>query len=134
MDQEFPPGLVKKLALVGAFLVAVALLIGGEDNPGVIGQLGDAPPIEGRAAGAQPASGDEWPGPGTRQVQRNDQALSTWYAENDTTGPANPQPFEPETIDHSHLTGDAMPMVGPPNGRAPRAAPDEEPVIAEEVR
>tara|TARA_B100001123_G_scaffold139540_1_gene162157 strand:- start:387 stop:590 length:204 start_codon:yes stop_codon:yes gene_type:complete len=67
-------------------------------------------------------------------VQRNDQALSTWYAENDTTGPANHQPFEPETIDHSHLTGDAMPMVGPPNGRAPRAAPDEEPVIAEEVR
>tara|TARA_A100001391_G_C4907288_1_gene235400 strand:+ start:195 stop:599 length:405 start_codon:yes stop_codon:yes gene_type:complete len=134
MDQEFPSGLVKKLAGVGAFLLAVAWLIGGEDDPGVIGQLGDAPPTEGQAEMAQPARGDERRRPDIRQMQRNDETLSTWYAEGDTTGPVSPQPFEPEPIDHSHLIDDARPMMGSAPGPVPRSAPDEDGVIAEEVR
>ena len=44
MDDGLPPGLIKKLTLVGVFLVAVMLLVGREEDPGVIGQIGEDGP------------------------------------------------------------------------------------------
>ncbi|MEX0341573.1 MAG: hypothetical protein AB3N06_03215 [Erythrobacter sp.] len=118
-----PSGLLKKLALVGAFLVAVALLVGGEDDPGVIGQLGDAAPVEDTSS---PAPRDARTGEAqSRQSGENDRSLSAWYAESEATGPAHPEPFKPAPIDHSHLISDAQPMVdtapAPPPGAVPIA-------------
>ncbi|WP_421993262.1 hypothetical protein [Qipengyuania sp.] len=124
MDHEFSTGLAKKLAIVAIFLVAVALLVGGEDNPGVIGQLGDVPPDERAAAVASPAarSGQVR----TPRSREDDRSLSAWYAESESAGPAEPQPFQPTPIDHSHLVNDAQPMIesapAPPPG-AVRIAP-----------
>lgn len=134
MEQGLSSGIVKKLALAGAFLVAVALLIGGEDNPGVIGQLGDAVPVGRQAPAAQPATGIERPAPSARQSPRNDQALSAWYAESETTGPAAPEAFQPAPIDHSHLINDAKPIVGTSADQSSAPVPIGESVAAEEVR
>jgi hypothetical protein len=113
MDDGLPPGVLKKLAMVGLFLLAVLLLVGGEDDPGLIGQLGDGAP--GAADYDEPrdteivSSSPEPPPP----ARRPDPSLSAWYAESDTSGPAEPTPFTPAPLDDSYLINDAAPTVDP---------------------
>tara|TARA_B100000700_G_C14567764_1_gene634170 strand:+ start:54 stop:455 length:402 start_codon:yes stop_codon:yes gene_type:complete len=102
----------KKLIVIGLFLVLVLILVGGEDDPGVIGGLADADaPVvaEDELAVAQTPS----PPPPAR---REDPALSSWYSQSADSGAAIPQPVVPTPVDDSHLINDAKPMVsvGPP--------------------
>ncbi|MCP2017877.1 MAG: hypothetical protein OSA41_14830 [Erythrobacter sp.] len=122
MDNGLPPGVLKKLAMVGLFLLAVLLLVGGEDDPGLIGQLGDGAP--GDAGYGEPrqtevvSSSPEPPPPARRGP---DPSLSAWYAESETSGPAEPAPFTPAPLDDSYLINDAAPTIDtstsvPPSG------------------
>lgn len=102
----------KKLIVIGLFLALVLILVGGEDDPGVIGGLADADtPVvaEDELAVAQTKS----PPPPAR---REDPALSSWYSRAADSGAAIPQPVVPTPVDDSHLINDAKPMVsvGPP--------------------
>ncbi|WP_341711550.1 hypothetical protein [Erythrobacter sp.] len=99
----------KKLMLVGIFLWGVAMLIGGEDDPGVIAQVGEdgANGLVAQDSGHnQQASA---PLPQAARVQsrpQQDPALADWYAE---AGPV--EPVEPEPVDESHLINDTVPAV-----------------------
>ena len=122
MDDGLPPGLLKKLALVVLFLIGVVILVGGENDPGVIARLSDAPPGQGEFADRAPEPLIDTDVPARR-------ALSAWYAEDAPTGPATPEPFVPEPFDDSYLIEDAEPLVGArPSPLPGPPARDAEPV------
>ncbi|UYH54384.1 hypothetical protein N6L26_10005 [Qipengyuania sp. SS22] len=131
MDDGLPPGVLKKLAMVGLFLLAVLLLVGGEDDPGLIGQLGDGAPGDadyGEPRETEVVSSSPEPPPPAR---RPDPSLSAWYAESETSGPAEPTPLSPAPLDDSYLINDAAPTVDtsasapPPGAVVSREAPPE---------
>ena len=114
----------KKLLMVGLFLWFVAVMIGGEDDPGLIAQQVDA--SGNGVAGAtayEPAPHSamkvtQGPTPTSRPSRQDDAALDAWYASSDTAsdwGPAPepqvPQPVDPRPVDESHLVNDAKPLV-----------------------
>lgn len=114
MDQAASKGLAKKLALVGVFLLAVLLLVGGEEDPGLIGRLGEATPANLAARQAsEPAGSVPAPPPPPRRAprQQESRSLSAWYAESVADGPAEPAPVAPAPLDESHLINDARPFV-----------------------
>lgn len=114
MDDGLPPGLLKKLALVVLFLIGVVILVGGENDPGVIARLSDAPPGQGEFAdrAPEPLIDTDVPARREQRPSQDDAALSAWYAEDAPTGPATPEPFVPEPFDDSYLIEDAEPLVG----------------------
>lgn len=102
----------KKLLFVALFLVLVASLIGGEDNPGMIAQIGE----ENRADAPQgftPPTEHQQRGPVVRDPRpvarntSNESSLQDWYAEAAPSAPLDPQP-----VDESYLINDTQPMVG----------------------
>ena len=113
MEDGLPPGLIKKLTLVGVFLVAVMLLVGREEDPGVIGQIGeDGPDAIVQGSAPSPEDVRQPPEPRAEPVQRPQQgSLSSWYAESFESGPATPEPFVPQPQDDSHLINDARPIT-----------------------
>ena len=114
----------KKLLMVGLFLWFVAVLIGGEDDPGIIAQQVEAS-NNGMAstAGYEPVQQSamqvtQGPPPAARRSRQDDAALDAWYAASDAQDPVTmqpepqvPTPFEPTPVDESHLINDAKPMV-----------------------
>ena len=113
MDDGLPPGVLKKLAMVGLFLLAVLLLVGGEDDPGLIGHAGYGEPRQAEIVSSSPEPPPPARGP--------DPSLSAWYAESETSGPAEPTPFTPAPLDDSYLINDAAPTIDtstsvPPSG------------------
>ena len=101
----------KKLLFVALFLVLVAMLVGGEEDPGMIAQISDnnvaaapqpyAPPV------AQPPEAPVVRAP--RRIDRpdrNDASLADWYAE-----AAPSEPIDPQPVDESYLINDTQPAV-----------------------
>ena len=133
MEDGLPPGLIKKLALVGVFLVAVMLLVGREEDPGVIGQIGEDGPDAIVQGNAPPENVRQPPEARAEPAQRPQQgSLSSWYAESVEPGPATPEPFVPQPQDDSHLINDARPITD--TGRViaiepPLEAPPEPPPV-----
>lgn len=114
MDQAKSRGLARKLALVGLFLLVVLVLVGREEDPGLIGRLGEAPPADiavkqvAQPSRAVPAS----PPPPRRAARHEDsRALSAWYAESVADSSAGPTPIAPAPQEDSHLINDARPLV-----------------------
>ena len=114
----------KKLLMIGLFLGIVAVMIGGEDNPGLIAQQVDAPgngvasalPYEPARQGDMKVT--HGPPPTFRPNKQDNAALDAWYAASDTEGdwgpgpePQAPQPMEPRPVDESHLINDTQPLV-----------------------
>ncbi len=101
----------KKLLFVALFLVLVAMLVGGEDDPGMIAQISDSNPHPSgpQAYSPQPME-DEGPViRNPRPVERssdNDMSLDEWYADAGPVAPVDPQP-----VDESHLINDTQPAV-----------------------
>lgn len=102
----------KKLMFIALFLVLVAALVGGEDDPGMIAQISD-----GSAQAEQPQAYSPPPsyreeGPVVRNPRRTDRpdpnstSLEDWYAE---TAPA--EPLDPQPVDESYLINDTQPAV-----------------------
>ena len=83
MDDGLHPGLLKKLALVVLFLIGVVILVGGENDPGVIARLSDAPPGQGEFAdrALEPLIDTDVPARREQRSSQDDAALSAWYAE-----------------------------------------------------
>ncbi len=99
----------KKLIAIGLFLVLVAVLVGGEDNPGVIGGLADADvTIPANTTSSAPVEQVSAPPP---PVRSDDPELSSWYARSESSGAVDPEPVQPITPDNSHLINDARPLV-----------------------
>ncbi|MBX7494410.1 hypothetical protein K3172_00915 [Qipengyuania sp. 6B39] len=103
----------KKLLMVGIFLVVVASLVGGEDNPGLLAEVSEqeagldqpppayqVPPAGQMAVSQSPVSS---PRP---QVRQDDSALDAWYA-----SAAPVEPLDPQPVDESHLIDDTQPFV-----------------------
>ncbi len=114
----------KKLLMIGLFLWFVAVMIGGEDDPGLIAQQVDASgngvasaaPFEPAPQSAMKVT--QAPSPASRPSRQDDAALDAWYAASDAGsdwGPAPepqaPQPVEPRPVDESHLINDTQPPV-----------------------
>jgi hypothetical protein len=99
----------KKLLLIGFFLWCVAMLIGGEDDPGMIAKVsegGAGEMVSHDAGNGPPANG---PPPQAARVQsrsRTDTSLEAWYAE---AGPG--EAVSPDPVDESHLINDTQPAV-----------------------
>ena len=103
----------KKLLFVAIFLVLVAALVGGEEEPGLIAQISDQ---EGApsAPTASVASTSSYSEPevivrNPRPVERpsaGETSLEDWYAE---SGPA--EPVDPQPVDESYLINDTQPAV-----------------------
>ena len=113
MEDGLPPGLIKKLALVGVFLVAVSDAGGARRGSG--GDRPDRrkrrPMLSYRAFAPSPETLID-PEPRAEPVQRPQQgSLSSWYAESVRSGPATPEPFVPQPQDDSHLINDARPIT-----------------------
>ncbi len=114
----------KKLLMVGLFLWFVAVLIGGEDDPGIIAQQVEASD-NGMATTAafEPAQQSamkvtQGPPPAARRSRQDDAALEAWYASSDAPGeaalqsePQVPALVEPSPVDESHLINDTQPLV-----------------------
>ena len=114
----------KKLLMVGLFLWFVAVLIGGEDDPGIIAQQVEAS-NNGVASTAafEPVQQNamkvtQGPPPAARRSRQDDAALDAWYAASDAPGetamkpePQVPTPVEPSPVDESHLINDTQPLV-----------------------
>lgn len=101
----------KKLLFVALFLVLVAMLVGGEEDPGMIAQIGDNNVVAAPQAYAPPAV-EAHEAPVVRaprridRPERNDASLEDWYAE---AAPA--EPVDPQPVDESYLINDAQPIV-----------------------
>jgi hypothetical protein len=99
----------KKLMLIGIFLWGVAMLIGGEEDPGMIAQVSEGGAEEMTHHG--PASGAPAypPPPQATRVQpqtQQDPSLAAWYAEATPSEAVSPDP-----VDESHLIDDTVPAV-----------------------
>ncbi|WP_324829126.1 hypothetical protein [Qipengyuania zhejiangensis] len=101
----------KKLLMVGLFLLCVALLVGGEDDPGMIAQMNERVP----GASTEPAAMDlpvqvatkpASPRPNRRSSENL--TLEQWYAD-----ASPPEVLDPEPVDESYLIDDTAPMVDP---------------------
>lgn len=116
----------KKLMMVGLFLWFVAIMIGGEDDPGLIAQQVDASRNGAASAAAyEPAPQNamkvtQAPSPASRPSRQDDAALDAWYAASDAGSdwgsppePQTPTPVEPAPADESHLINDAQPSISP---------------------
>ena len=114
----------KKLMMVGLFLWFVAVMIGGEDDPGLLAQQVDASGNGPASAAAyEPAPQDamkvtQAPSSARRPSRQDDAALDAWYAASDAgsdwgTPPEAqaPQVVEPRPVDESHLINDTQPLV-----------------------
>ena len=102
----------KKLGMLVAFLAAIAFLVGGEDNPGMLAQISkdkaDAAPSEPKAYYAPaPVVSQQGDAADSEQL-----SLDDWYAEVAPTEPMEPEARAPEPIDDSHLIDDTEPLVG----------------------
>lgn len=103
----------KKLLFVGIFLVLVAALVGGEEDPGMIAQVADEngtaqspATYPGNSVNlAEPEAVVRDPRPMNRSPA-DDTRLEDWYAEAGPTEPVDPQP-----ADESHLINDTQPAV-----------------------
>ena len=103
----------KKLLFVALFLVLVAALVGGEEDPGMIAQISDKDGAQG-APTAGIASTNAYSEPEVtvrdpRPVERpsaSDTSLDDWYAE---AGPS--EPVDPQPVDESYLINDTQPSV-----------------------
>ncbi|MBX7481512.1 hypothetical protein [Qipengyuania qiaonensis] len=102
----------KKLIAIGVFLVLVTILVGGEEDPGVIGDLAEIGSPPGTTADvAQLPSPVERFDSSPATASREDSGLSSWYAQSDSSGAVDPQPVQPSPVDDSHLINDAKPLV-----------------------
>ena len=114
----------KKLMMVGLFLWFVAVMIGGEDDPGIIAQQVSASENGiASTAGYEPVQQSamkvtQGPPPVARRSRQDDAALDAWYAASDAPGeaatqpePQVPTPVEPSPVDESHLINDTQPLV-----------------------
>ncbi|QPC98523.1 hypothetical protein [Qipengyuania soli] len=103
----------KKLLFVAIFLVLVAALVGGEEDPGMIAQISDQEGTQ-SAPTASVASASTYSEPEVvvrdpRPVERpsaSDTSLEDWYAE---AGPS--EPVDPQPVDESYLINDTQPAV-----------------------
>lgn len=103
----------KKLLFIAIFLVLVAALVGGEEDPGMIAQVADPDaaqaPSPSYAASAPTIVEPEVTIRDPRPVERPDASntsLEDWYAE---AGPG--EPVDPQPVDESHLINDTQPAV-----------------------
>ena len=103
----------KKLLFVAIFLVLVAALVGGEEDPGMIAQVADergAPQSVTTYPGNAPAYAEpDVAVRNPRPIERpsgTDTSLESWYAE---AGPA--EPVDPQPVDESHLINDTQPAI-----------------------
>ncbi len=103
-------GYGKKLLLIGLFLWGVAVLVGGEDDPGLFAQIGEARPP---APAPAPAPAVSRPPPMAQELQSrsprrggSDPELDAWYAEAGKIQESAPAP-----LDESHLIDDTRPIV-----------------------
>ena len=114
----------KKLLMIGLFLWFVAIMIGGEDDPGLLAQQVDASGNGSASAAAyEPAPQGamkvtQAPSAAPRPSRQDDAALDAWYAASDAGSdwgtppePQVPQVVEPRPVDESHLIDDTQPMV-----------------------
>ncbi|MEZ5681304.1 MAG: hypothetical protein R3E14_08400 [Erythrobacter sp.] len=101
----------KKLLFIALFLVLVAALVGGEDDPGMIAQLSDGNAKAVAPKGFTPPPEHQQnvvvrnPRPAARN-DRNNTSLEDWYAE-----AAPSEPLDPEPVDESYLINDTQPAV-----------------------
>jgi hypothetical protein len=99
----------KKLMLIGIFLWGVAMLIGGEEDPGMIAQVSEGG-AEGMALHGPEAGAPAYPpSPQEARVQsqsQQDPSLAAWYAE-----AAPNEAVSPDPVDESHLIDDTVPAV-----------------------
>lgn len=98
----------KKLLVIALVLLATAYLVGGEEDPGMIGQMQDPDAIAKATPYAEPARFESNPPPANVQQQSNarqDPSLDAWYA---AAGPN--EKVEPEPIDDSHLITSTDPI------------------------
>jgi len=97
----------KKLMLIGIFLWGVAMLIGGEEDPGMIAQVSEGG-AEGIAShGSANDAPTYTPPPQAVRIQpQQDPSLAAWYAE-----AAPNEAVSPDPVDESHLINDTVPAV-----------------------
>ena len=114
----------KKLLMIGLFLWFVAVMIGGEDDPGLLAQqVGASGNGSASASAYEPAPQDvmkvtQAPSAAPRPSRQDDAALDAWYAASEAGSdwgtppePQAPQVVEPRPVDESHLINDTQPLV-----------------------
>lgn len=106
----------KKLVALALFLGAVALLVGGEEDPGIVAQIGESPETFAAPASAPVAAIEQPVRRAEPERRAADPALDAWYAEAtavapQTPAPEAPAPETPAPIDERHLIDDTRPAV-----------------------
>lgn len=98
----------KKLMMVGVFLWCVAMLIGGEDDPGMLAKVSDTPGHAQVGASHPAPQGVQPPQASYQAVQpaQQDPELDAWYGE---AAPA--EVVDPTPPDQSAMINDAKPAV-----------------------
>jgi hypothetical protein len=121
----------KKLVVIAVFLVIVALLVGGEDDPGMIGELAETTSFNPVPDNASEFAHPVEDAPGRKAaLSRQDSSLTSWYAQSESTGAVVPEPVEPTPVDDSHLINDAKPLVSASPPAVPSAIIVEGPAPA----
>ena len=100
------PRHAKKLTMIAIGLVAIALLVGGEDNPGLLPQMAQDGSRMDRVSETPPSDMAEPPARIETAQPPEGSALSDWYA-NSTPPPAD----DTVPVDESHLINDTQPLV-----------------------
>ena len=96
----------KKLIVIGLFLLAIALAVGREDEPGMVAQIAEQEGVPSSAAATASQSVDPV-ADYTPAESRQDDDLASWYA----SAGANDPPADTAPEDKSHLINDTRPLV-----------------------
>ncbi|MDG6079147.1 hypothetical protein E3U23_08070 [Erythrobacter litoralis] len=105
MESELLAKHYKKLLAIAALLVGVAMLVGGEENPGVLTDISNKG-LSGSANATMAAPPLPEPQPLPSEMPVRDPALDSWYSQSASSPP--PQPI-PESVD-SPTPSDVRPL------------------------
>lgn len=98
----------KKLVMIGLFLLSVVLMVGREEDPGMLQQIAEQ---TGDQTQPQPVAQSGAPvqqqAAAPRPQVRQDPALDEWYSQAGTLN----APMEPSPQDNSWLINDTEPLV-----------------------
>ncbi|MXO97103.1 hypothetical protein GRI34_11815 [Erythrobacter aquimaris] len=98
----------KKLVMIGLFLLSVVLMVGREDDPGMLQQIAEQTNDQAQPpAAAQTSAPTQQRASAPRPQVRQDPALDDWYAQAGTLN----APMEPSPQDNSWLINDTEPLV-----------------------
>lgn len=113
----------KKLIVIALFLVGVMLMIGGEDDPGMIGQVQDTALAGDELTSAPQVGSRTLSSPQMPEQLEETPELDAWYSQTASDGPAEPAP-----VNDDHLINDTTPMINaapiPASGPPPAPLPE----------